>query len=237
MPVTRVEIEARGPLAGGRSFGASGPYEYLTGVLHFASDPKRNAAICDLGLAPTNRDGLVEHRAQFHLLKPLDPKPRGRVLVDSINRGNLTAVPTFNSAPRRTDGNPDIDVGNGFLLRNGYSVLAIGVQWDPPESPERMRAWYPEALENGQRVRGQSFVQWWPNKRVQHQLLSDAGHKPYPTADIADTNAVLTVRDHQDGEPTVIARRRWRIARRGGEGAEPRADHVCLEGGFDPGKV
>ena len=40
MPVTRVEIEKRAPLAAGRSFGASGPYEYLTGVLHFASDPQ-----------------------------------------------------------------------------------------------------------------------------------------------------------------------------------------------------
>jgi hypothetical protein len=86
-------------------------------------------------------------------------------------------------------------------------------------------------------VRGRNFVQWWPNKRTQHQLLSDAGHKPYPTADIDDTNAVLTVRDHQDGEPAVIARRRWRFARRGGEGIEPSADHVWLEGGFEPGKV
>jgi hypothetical protein len=105
------------------------------------------------------------------------------VLVDSINRGNMTAVAMFNSVARRTDGNPDIDPGNGFLFRNGYSVLSIGVQWDPPESPERMRAWYPEALENGQRLRGQNFVQWWPNKRTPHQLLSDAGHKPYPAAD------------------------------------------------------
>src|SRR6476619_5794082 len=99
MPVTRVEIDARGPLAAGRSFGASGPYEYLTGVLHFASDPRHtgNKAICDLNLAPTNREGLVEHRAQFHLLKPVKPAPRGRVLVDSINRGNMTALATFNS--------------------------------------------------------------------------------------------------------------------------------------------
>ena len=101
MPITRVEIEKRGAFAGGRSFGESGPYEYVTGVLHFAADPNHasNKAICDLNLAPANAQGLVEHRAQFHLLKPIDPKPRGRVLVDSINRGNLTAVPTFNSAP------------------------------------------------------------------------------------------------------------------------------------------
>lgn len=239
MPVTRIEIEQRAPLAAGRSFGASGPYEYLTGVLHFASDPRHagNKAICDLDLAPTNSRGLVEHRAQFHLLKPIEATPHGRVIVDSINRGNLTAVPTFNSVARRADGNPDVDPGNGFLFRHGYSVLSMGVQWDPPESPERMRAWYPEALEDGQRVRGQNFVQWWLNKRTPHQLLSDAGHKPYPTADVNDVSAVLTVRDHQDGEPTVLARDRWRFARAGREGAEPNADYVWIEGGFEPGKV
>src|SRR5687768_12449403 len=129
MPVTRVEVEERAPLAGGRVFGESGAYEYLTGVLHCASDPahRGNAAICDLKLAPTNSHGLVEHRAQFHLLKPIRPAPRGRVLVDSINRGNMTAVAQFNSLARRTDANPDVDAGNGFLFRNGYSVLSIGV--------------------------------------------------------------------------------------------------------------
>jgi Alpha/beta hydrolase domain len=239
MPVTRVEIEERAPLAAGRSFGASGAYEYLTGVLHFTADPgyPGNKVICDLNLAPTNREGLVEHRAQFHLLKPVKPRARGRVLIDSINRGNMTAVAMFNSVARRTDANPDIDPGNGFLFRRGYSVLAIGVQWDPPDSPERMRAWYPEALEHGQRIRGQNFVQWWPNKRTPHQLLSDAGHKPYPAADINDPTAVLTVRDHQDGEPTVIARNRWRFAKAGKDGITPSTDYVCLEGGFEAGKV
>ena len=58
MPVTRIEIEKREPLAGGQSFGESGPYEYLTGVLHFASDPRHpdNEVICDLNLAPTNAE-------------------------------------------------------------------------------------------------------------------------------------------------------------------------------------
>ncbi len=239
MPVTRVQIEDRAPLAAGRSFGASGPYEYLTGVLYFASDPKHagHAVICDLNLAPTNRDGLVEHRAQFHLLKPVNPETHGRVLVDSINRGNMTAVAQFNSVARRADSNPDVDPGNGFLFRHGYSVLCIGVQWDPPESPERMRAWYPEALENGQRLRGQNFVQWWPNKRTPHQLISDAGHKPYPTADINDPGAMLVARDHQDGEPTVVPRSRWRFAKAGRDGIEPSADYVWLDGGFEAGKV
>jgi hypothetical protein len=239
MPVTRVEIQHRAPFASGRPFGTSGAYEYLTGELHFASDPRhpRNTAISDLNLAPTNRHGFVEHRAQFHLLKPVQPEPRGRVLVDSVNRGNMTAVPTFNSAARRTDGNPDVHPGNGFLFRHGYSVLSIAVQWDPPESPERMRAWYPEALEDGRRISGQNFVQWWPNRRTPHQLLSDAGHKPYPTADLNDPSAVLVVRDHQDGAPSVIPRNRWRFAKAGREGIAASADHVWLEDGFEPGKV
>jgi hypothetical protein len=75
MPVTRVEIAERARLAAGRSVGASGPYEYLTGVMHFVADPRHpgNKAICDLNLAPTDAQGLVEHRAQFHLLKPVHP--------------------------------------------------------------------------------------------------------------------------------------------------------------------
>jgi hypothetical protein len=239
MPVSRVEIKERGALSGGKAFGEAGPYEYLQGVLHFISDPGRNnnKVICDIELAPANADGLVEHSAQFHLLKPLDPRPGGRLLVDSVNRGNMTALSMFNDAPRRSDGNPDVATGNGFLMRQGYSVLSVGLQWDPPDSPERIRAWYPEALQDGRRITGQSFIQWWPNRPAPHQLLSDAGHKPYPTASLDDPAAVLTVRDHQDGPPSLIPRERWRFARAVEGKAVADADYVYLEGGFQPGKV
>jgi hypothetical protein len=239
MPVTQIEISSRGPLAGGRAYGDQGPYEYVTGMLYFESDPKHpdHAVICDIGRAPINARGQVEHRAEFHLLKPANPMNRGRLLVDSINRGNMTAVAMFNSAGRRADANPDVDAGNGFLFRQGYSVLSVGVQWDPPESPERMRAWYPEALENGKRLTGRNFVQWWPNAASAQQLLSDAGHKPYPTADIDDPTAVLTVRDHQDGAPTIIARDRWYFARSIDGKPEPDPRYCYLEGGFEAGKV
>src|SRR5690606_20195596 len=154
MPVTRIDIEKRGAYAGGQAFGEVGPYEYLTGVLHFTADPghPQHAAICDLDLAPTTAQGLVEYSTQFHLLKPVNPPAGGRLLADSINRGNLTALSMFNSAVRRTDDNPDVGPGNGFLMRQGYSVLAVGIQWDPPESPERMRAWFPEATRDGRRL-------------------------------------------------------------------------------------
>ena len=239
MPVTRIEIESRGPLAGGAVFGGIGPYEYMTGILHFTADPKHpdHGVICDLELAPTNADGLVEYSAQFHLLKPVQPRPHSRLLVDSINRGNMTALSMFCSAGRRTDGTPDVDPGNGYLMREGYSVLSVGIQWDPPESPERMRAWFPEAMANGQRLTGPSFIQWWPNRVTPHQLLSDAGHKPYPTANVNDPDAQLVVRDHQDSPPRVIPRDKWRFGRVVDGNVVESAEHVWLEGGFQPGYV
>ena len=239
MPVTRIEIKERGPLAGGQSFGETGPYEYLTGIMHFTADPEHpgHAVICDLDAVPPNADGLVEYRSEFHLLKPVSPPPGGRLLVDAINRGNWTALSMFNGSARRTDGDPDVDPGDGFLMREGYSVLAIGIQCDPPQSPERMRAWFPEALQDGKPITGPAFVQWWQNRVTPHQLLSDAGHTPYPTADVDDQQAVLTVRDHQDGPPMVIPRNQWRFAEVVDGQVVSSAGHAYLETGFQPGKV
>jgi hypothetical protein len=48
--VSRVEITTRRDVAGGRSFGSTGPYEQIVGKLFFAIDPanKRNVVITDL---------------------------------------------------------------------------------------------------------------------------------------------------------------------------------------------
>jgi hypothetical protein len=239
MAVTRIEIRERGAFNGGRSFGQAGPYEYLAGLVHFAIDPSApvNRAICDLELAPTNESGLVEFSSEFHLLKPLDPPRNGRLLVDSPNRGNMMALWMFNGAARRTHATPDVDPGNGFLMRNGYAVLSIAIQWDVPRSPERIRAYFPEALRNGRRIEGPAFIQWWGSTVTFQQLLSDAGHEPYPTASVEDMGVVLTVRDHHDAPPDVISRHEWQFARV--VDGQPIPDPNCcyLTQGFQPGKV
>ena len=47
---SRVEVALRRDVAGGRSFGSSGPYERITGKLYFLVDPanRRNQVIVDL---------------------------------------------------------------------------------------------------------------------------------------------------------------------------------------------
>jgi len=234
-----MEIKQRGPFAGGAPFGEFGPYEYLAGVFHCTADPRHpdHAVICDIELAPTSAEGLIEYSAEFHLLKPVTPTAGGRLLADVTNRGNPTALSMFNGPVRRGEADPDVDPGDGFLMRQGYSVLSVGIQCDPPELPGRLRARFPEAQRGGERIAGPAFVQWWPNRTGPQQMLSDAGHRPFPTVDLDDPGAVLTVRDHQDGPATVIPRAQWRFARIVDGRVVPSAEHVILDGDFQAGKV
>jgi len=59
--VTKVTVTSRTIVAGGQSFGSSGPYEKLVGRIEFALDPKdrHNAQIADIAFAPRDTDGRV----------------------------------------------------------------------------------------------------------------------------------------------------------------------------------
>ena len=63
--VTKVTIANRVTVAGGQSFGTTGPYEKLTGTIEFALDPKEphNARMTDIGRAAQDADiGLLRTR-------------------------------------------------------------------------------------------------------------------------------------------------------------------------------
>ena len=86
--VQSIEILHREPFAGGMSFGETGPYEKIVGVVRFAVDPAhaRNRAIVDLGLAPRNAAGQVECEADLFILAPKDPAKGNRALLPSDRR-------------------------------------------------------------------------------------------------------------------------------------------------------
>jgi alpha/beta hydrolase family protein len=238
MPVTRFDITLRRPLAEGRPFGAVGPYEELKGRLHFTVDPAHatNRAITDLARAPRDAGGRVGFAADISLLLPVErAKGSGRVLVDVVNRGNTVSVPNFNHATRPTlvpgaDPDPPIDSGDGWLMRNGWTVLSCGWQSDlPPDVPGLLRLYAPEALDaGGRRLTGRVYVQLQAPVDVDAFMLSDRGHEPYEAADLAQPDAVLIVRDQLDGEITVIPRERWRLRDH---------RHIELEGGFTKGRI
>ena len=246
MPVTTFDVALRRPLASGAPFGEVGAYEELKGRLHLSVDPANaaNARVTDLVLAPRDAAGRVTFTADVSILLPIDRRrANGRVLLDVVNRGNTVAVPNFNRATRPafgpdSDPNPPIDVGDGFLMRRGFVVASCGWQCDVPRIPGVFRLEAPEARgPDGGRLQGRVLVQLQAVARVPHLMLSDRGHVPYEVADLDQGDAVVTARDHLDGEAETIPRDQWRFARadRGRVVADP--THVWLEGGFAAGRI
>ena len=79
--VVRIEVQSRADVAGGKTFGATGPYEKLAGRIYFEVDPSLapNKIITDIDKAPRNARGRVEFSSDFFLMKP-----------KQIERGNGT---------------------------------------------------------------------------------------------------------------------------------------------------
>ena len=240
MAVTRLEINSRRPYAEGQSFGAVWPYQLLTGTAHFAVDPNHsaNTSITDIELAPRNDDGLVIFSADFRLLQPLDPR-RGnrRLLLDVPNRGRELLLKAMNSAPDSPPGVPP-HPGDGFLMRQGYTVVWCGWQHDVPDVPGVMRVQVPDAqTPDGGPISGKIAVTFQPVAPSQVQFLSDRNHRSYPADNLEDWESVLTVQEHEDAPEQVIPREQWSFARLDGGRVVPDRRHVYLASGFIPGKV
>ena len=136
--VVRFDVTSREPL-GEQSFGTVGAYERIRGTVHYAIAPelRQNLPIVDLKLALKNAQGKVEFHADFDILTPRDPsRGNGAILYDVNNRGRRLALRFFN------DGGEPPDVGHGFLMRHGFTVVWSG--WDaeilPGENRPRLTA-------------------------------------------------------------------------------------------------
>ena len=181
MPVTKIEVKSRVPFAQGQEFGDVGSYEQLDGTVHFAVDPEHaaNETIADLKLAPRNGQGQVTFSSDFRILRATNPaRGNRRLLLDVLNRGKALALRNINSAPEVAPDAPP-DPGNGFLMREGYTVAWCGWQHDVPDAPGLLRINAPDAQENGRPISGTIVVTVQPHVPGQVQFLSDRLHQPY----------------------------------------------------------
>ena len=239
MPVTKIEIKSQNPFADGKVFGDAGSYEQLDGVVHFAVDPDHSAneTIADLKLVPRNADGLVEFSSDFRILRPTDPKlGNRRILLDVPNRGKPLALRNINSAPEVTPDGP-MDPGNGFLMRQGYTVVWCAWQHDVPDAPGMLRVNFPDAVINGGPVSGKLVVTFQLNAPSQVEFLSSRNHQAYTASDVNQQDAVMTVQEHEDAPEQIIPRVQWSFARLENGKVVPDDRHVHLASGFEPGKV
>ncbi|RIK45408.1 MAG: hypothetical protein DCC58_06505 [Chloroflexi bacterium] len=235
MGVERFEVTGREPFAGGAAFGASGPYERIDGIVHFAVDPEHpaNSAIIDLAAAPRGDDGLVRFSSDFCLLQPVDRRlAHGSLLIELPNRGRKLLPRMINRGLLDPVPGRNIPVGDGFLFRHGWSVGWIGWQWDVLRSPGLMGLQAPVINATGRTV-----VRFQVNAAHTTHLLADRVHQPYPAADVEEAGATLSVRWSATDEPEILPRDAWRFAREEGAGVEPHPDFIYLESGFQPGAI
>jgi hypothetical protein len=237
--VVRIEVAARSDVAAGASYGAAGPYEKIQGTLHFAVDPAvaANRNVTDLALARANAAGRVEFSADFYLLKPKDAeRGNGALLFEVSNRGRKGILPMLSRAAASVDPSEPRELGDGFLLEQGFSLLWVGWQLDlPPADPNLLRV-YPPTTDLGLSVMGlvrSDFVV--RTEGVREQSLGDGEHVPYPVADPDSDAHTLTVRDTPFGERRTIPRNEWQFARVDGSGnVVPDPTRVYLASGFTP---
>ncbi len=227
--VTRLRLERRETVLGGQPFGAAGPYETLIGKVEFALDPAlpQNRIIVDLTLAPRNAQGLVEFSADFYLLKPVDSaRGNGRLFYEAGNRGTKRILPVFQNAANSTDPTTSDEFGNGALMRQGFSLLWMGWQWDVPEG--RMRMEVPIATQNGRPITGWVRGNFIPGANATTASVADRGHQAYPVVDPANPEHRMIVRSLPTDTPREIARSTWRFTG---------PDTVTLDRGFEPGLI
>ena len=143
MAVVGFKKEFQRIVADGKKWDKVGKYKEIRGILNIAIDPKVtvNQRISDLDKAILNKDGLVEFETMISILTPVDQSQcNGRLLLDVVNRGNRIVLRDFNQSPRFLveKGTPKDylpDMGNGYLMRNGYTIASCGWQVDTPRLP------------------------------------------------------------------------------------------------------
>ena len=146
--VTHIEIlRVESPAFGGATFGAAGRYEKLVGRAYGELDPKdaANRGIVYIDKAKTNAAGRVEYSFDVYILKPMDMSRGNRtVFYDVVNRGDQRAFAVFHVGAN-TGNNPTTakDTGDGFLLKQGYTIVASGWQGDVFGGNNRMTGQYP----------------------------------------------------------------------------------------------
>src|SRR6266850_7305402 len=121
--VVRVEVTSRTDLQQGKPFGLAGAYEKIVGRVWFAVKPDNthNRQIVDLDKAPRNAQGEVEFSADLYLYKPKDMnKGNGAVLFEVSNRGGRGILRLVDGG-----GSGDAEIGDGFLLREGYTIAWV----------------------------------------------------------------------------------------------------------------
>jgi len=198
------------PLADGAPFGDVGAYERVIAKASGEVDPEHpgNKGIALIDKAPLNAKGKVEYTTDVFILRPKDPaKGNGRILYEVNNRGRKMLFGNIADGPQGVNDPKTLaDVGNGFPMRQGYTIVWSG--WDPdaPRANMGLGLVAPVATDNGrpivEMVR-EEFVSGTRGGNLEVFKLS------YEAASTDQPWARLSVRERAGDPRTEVPRSQW----------------------------
>jgi hypothetical protein len=205
-----LDIERIEALADGAPFGDAGAYERVIGRAKGEVDPRdpANKSIALIDKAPLNANGKVEYAADIFILRPKDPaRGNGRILYEVNNRGRKMLFGNIADGPQGVnDPKTMADVGNGFPLRQGYTIVWSG--WDPdaPRANMGLGLTAPVATDNGRpivKIVRDEFCSGTRGGAIEVFKLS------YEATTQEQPRATLTVRERADDEPRELPLNQW----------------------------
>ena len=205
-----LDIERIEALADGAPFGDAGAYERVIGRAKGEVDPRdpANKSIALIDKAPLNANGKVEYAADIFILRPKDPaRGNGRILYEVNNRGRKMLFGNIADGPQGVnDPKTMADVGNGFPLRQGYTIVWSG--WDPdaPRANMGLGLTAPVATDNGRpivKIVREEFCSGTRGGAIEVFKLS------YEATTQEQPRATLTVRERADDEPRELPLNQW----------------------------
>ena len=205
--LTSIEITAVELLADGAPFGDAGAYKRVVGIARGELDPAHpgNRGIALIDKAPLNASGRVEYATDFFILRPADAsRGNGRILYEVNNRGRKMLVGNICDGPQGVNDLRTVaDLGNGFPLKRGYTVVWSG--WDPdaPRANFGLGLTSPVATDNGQpivrRIRDEFGSGTRPGPVIETFRLS------YPAASLDPSKVRVTVRERESQSRRDVA--------------------------------
>ncbi len=237
--LTQLLITQTTPLAGGVSWGDTGPYEKLTGIAYFEVDPSDplNAVIVDLDKAPRNAHGMVEFSTQVMIVKPVDMSLSNHKIFYRVNnRGNDSLLNAQTVA----------QVGsNDIYLKMGYVIADAGWEGDVLPTPTKLVATLPVAANaDASPIIGPMRIEYSDRTiplggTFTMNLEGNAAFHSYETSDTNTAHSTFTVRDAVNGAKTPIASDRWAFGRcpTGQASLVPSTFDICYFDGFQNNKL
>jgi hypothetical protein len=180
--------------------------------------------------APKNARGKVEFSSDFYYAQTFRRLAwNGTVLFEVANRGTKGILGFFNLATGNSvDPKTDADLGDAFLLSQGFTLLWVGWQFDAPDRDGLVRAYVPTAKESdGRPIQGMVRSDFTPAQKVSELALTDAAYAVVDSQRPRQCSHRAGLR--RRSTPQRIPREKWDFT----------ADrkNIHLNDGFEPHKI